>query len=230
MNFYFFHIGELTNIQTMMVDSIRITNPDSRIIQVTDHHTLKLEKVDKCLRFDGSKDNIMKFRFDAYSNILYEKNSENIFLDTDMLVLKKLSSQDIFKKSDIVFCKREFNTESMVNINLHNLNMKEYINKTLLQAWPFMGCFIASKNNNLFTEMNDMYDLLENKYKFWYGDQIILKKYYEKFSSKIDLVGEAKYANVTLRIDDNSDVRIMHFKGMKKKHMLNFYLNYFNLN
>ena len=55
MNFFFFHIGDLTNINTMMVDSIRKTNPDSSITQVTDHHTLKLEKVDNCLRFDGNK-------------------------------------------------------------------------------------------------------------------------------------------------------------------------------
>ena len=93
MNFFFFHIGELTNINTMMVDSIRKTNPDSCITQVTDHHTLKVEKVDNCLRFDGSKENIMKFRFEAYAKISLEENSENIFLDTDMLVLKKLSSK-----------------------------------------------------------------------------------------------------------------------------------------
>lgn len=227
MNFFFFHIGDLTNINTMMVDSIRKTNPDSSITQVTDHHTLKLEKVDNCLRFDGNKENIMKFRFEAYAKIPLEENSENIFLDTDMLVLKKLSSKDIFKKSEIIFCQREFNTELMVNIDLYNLNMTEYHNKTLLEAWPFMGCFIATKKINLFSEMNEMYDLIENKYKFWYGDQIILNKYYKKFSNHIGLVGEKEYANVTLSIDHFSDIKIMHFKGKKKKQMLNFYLNYF---
>ena len=49
----------------------------------------------------------MKFRFEAYAKIPLEENSENIFLDTDMLVLKKLSSKDIFKKSEIIFCQRE---------------------------------------------------------------------------------------------------------------------------
>ena len=75
--------------------------------------------------------------------------------------------------------------------------------------------------------MNEMYDLIENKYKFWYGDQIILNKYYKKFSNHIGLVGEKEYANVTLSIDHFSDIKIMHFKGKKKKQMLNFYLNYF---
>ena len=226
MNIFFFHIGETIEIPKMMVDSIKRTNPGSKIYQITDNHTLIIDQVDECLRFKGNYKNIMKFRFEAYSKIVIDNNKENIFLDTDMLVLKKLDQNDIFKKHDTVFCKRQFNTNNLVNINLHNLNMTEYLNKTMLEAWPFMGCFIATKKKNLFIEMNEMYESLEEKYKFWYGDQIILKKYFEKYHHEIDLIGEYEYANLLSSYDARSNIKIMHFKGIKKNQMKDFYSRY----
>ena len=36
INFYFFHIGENVSLPKMMVQSIRITNGNSQIFQITD--------------------------------------------------------------------------------------------------------------------------------------------------------------------------------------------------
>ena len=90
-----------------------------------------------------------------------------------------------------------------------------------------MGCFIATKNQNLYSDMDKMYEQLDEKYKFWYGDQIVLKKYYEIFDQSINLVDELEYGNLDTNVNSFKNIKIMHFKGNRKINMKNFYLNYF---
>ena len=126
----------------------------------------------------------MKFRFEAFSKINLDSKTSNLFIDEDMLIINKIEPNEIFNGYETTFCKRYFNTKSLVNIDFQNLNMTEYKNKTLL--WPFMGCFIATKNQNLYSDMDKMYEQLDEKYKFWYGDQIVLKNII-KFLIKVSI-------------------------------------------
>lgn len=229
LNFYFFHIGNDPILPDMMISSIRNTNTKSKVFQITDRFSTKLENVDDCFRFDGYTKNIMKFRMEAYSKVPLLDKSSALFLDTDMLVLKEIEEQDLFKNAEVVFCKREINFNALVNINYNNMNMTEYRNMTLGEAWPFLGCFIGVKDSKPFVEMNYMYNDLERKYKTWYGDQIVLKKYAENNLKKIRTVGEKDYAFVPYRNIISKNTKIAHFKGKDlKKFMKTCYEHFFS--
>ena len=64
IDFYFFHIGDETDLPYMMINSIRKTNKDSRIFQLTDKKTNQIKITDDCYRFDGNKNSLMKLRFE----------------------------------------------------------------------------------------------------------------------------------------------------------------------
>lgn len=210
----------------MMVDSIKKTNPQSKVIQVTDISSPEVDQIDDCLRFNLNISQLMKFRFEAYSRIKLEKNISNLFIDSDMLIMRPLKNLNILLKKDIILCKRQINIYAKVNTNLHNLNMTEYKNKTAIEAWPYLGCFIAMSNKNYFEEMNKMYNKLPEKYKFWYGDQIILKDYSDSHSELTSCVGELQYACLPT-INSQNDVNIFHFKGNNKSLMIDYYNNFF---
>ena len=226
INFYFFHVGGDVSLPKMLVGSIKISNPKSKIYQITDNDSPELEQLDGCFRFNGIKENIMKFRMETYASINIKKSENAIFLDTDMLVVKELNEKILFKENDIVFCQRQFNFNVPVNINYNNLDMVEFKNMKMGEAWPYLGCFLAIKNKNPIHIMNEMYDILDEKYKFWYGDQIILKKFASKFSEKITFVLENEYACVPDALFGNKNksilknVYILHFKGKQYKNIM----------
>lgn len=241
MNFYFFQTGNEIDYASLLVNSIRKTNPKSRIIQVSDIDTPEIDNIHDCLRFSGDKKNICKFRFDCYSKIDFEKNTENIFLDTDMIVLEELSPKLIFQSFEDIFCLRHYPIKLIASDNDYFKNKPEYLNKTFSEVMPILACFIATKNINLFKTMNKMYESLDDDLKYWYGDQIILKKYCETYKKNIGLVSEYYYGNLDIKIfkdgqfDKNllleNKIKIIHFKGEnRKKHMRNFYLDWFEKN
>lgn len=224
--FYFLHIGSINDIVQMFIQSIRITNPNSKITQITDMRSDKISDVDSCIRHEGDVSDLMKFRTEAFSKVEFENNTSNIFLDTDMLVIKKINTELLFNQSPSVLCQRFYDVDEPVNFNYMNLKMFENINKKLGDVWPILGCFIALKKENVFKEVNDIYNQLEKKYYKWYGDQIALKIFYEKNKKNIKLVNEKIYANAYP--DENYlDSYILHFKGSKKKTMKDFFNNIF---
>lgn len=226
LSFYFFHIGQDIFLPKMLVCSIKISNPLSKIYQITDNDSPEVEKIDGCIRFNGNKENIMKFRMETYASLDVKKNENAIFLDTDMLVVKKINEKSLFKQNDIVFCKRQFDYDSLVNIDYNNLNMLEFQNMKMGEAWPYLGCFLAIRNKNSISIMNEMYNILDEKYKRWYGDQIVLKKFASRFPKKITFVEENEYACVPGALFANKNkpisknVHILHFKGKKYKNIM----------
>ena len=117
INFYFFHVGGDVSLPEMLVGSIKISNPKSKIYQITDNDSPEVDQLDGCFRFNGNKENITKFRMETYSSINIKKNENAVFLDTDMLVVRELKEKIIFKKKDIVFCQRQFGCENLVNVD-----------------------------------------------------------------------------------------------------------------
>ena len=235
LSFYFFHIGDDKDLPEMLVHSLKISNPGCKVYQISDYDSPEVSNVDKCFRFKGNVSNIMKFRMETYSKIKLEKNIPAIFLDTDMLVFKKLNEKQLFKENNFVFCKREIDIDNYVNVNYNNLNMVELKNKKIGDVWPYLGCFFAIKDINPFIEMNNMYDHLDEKYRYWYGDQIVLKQYAIKNKKNITFVGEKEYACAPEALfgSDSLDIRqkfkIIHFKGKKfKKLMIKSYNHLIN--
>ena len=227
IDFYFFHIGNDNDLAQMMINSIKFTNKNSKIYQLTDKNTPQIDKVDDCYRFDGNKNNIMKFRMEAYSKTQLNKNRYSLFLDTDMLVLKKLNLSKYFKNSEVLLCKREINVHQIVNIDFNNMDMQEYNNKSVGEVWPYLGCLIGVKNSSSLIRMNQMYNNLEEKYKIWYGDQIILKTFVHQNYSKTSFVGELEYAHVPSDNKISKDTKIIHFKGNRLKPYMKICYEYF---
>ncbi|MDA9164941.1 hypothetical protein N9O66_03175 [Alphaproteobacteria bacterium] len=227
IDFYFFHIGDEIDLPKMLVNSILKTNKNSRVFQLTDKITKKIDNTYDCYRFNGDKNSIMKFRMEAYSKTFLNNGRFSIFLDTDMLVLKEINLNKLFGKSDLILCKRELNANLLVNIDFNNMNMKEYEGKTMIEAWPYLGCFIGVKDSKTLIEMNQMYDNLENKYKLWYGDQIILKKYALENPRKTSFIGENEYACVPVNNKISKQANIIHFKGKKLKPYMKTCYQYF---
>lgn len=226
-DFYFFHIGDDIDLPKMMVNSIRMTNKNSRIFQLTDTTTKQIQITDGCYRFKGNTNSIMKFRMEAYSKTILYKNRFSIFLDTDMLVLKEINLSKMFQKSDLILCKRVFNSNQLVNIHFNDMNMEEYKGKTMGESWPYLGCFIGVNNNKNLFEMNQMYDNLKQKYKFWYGDQIVLKDFAQKNRTKTAFVNETEYAYLPLNNKISKQAKILHFKGKKLKSYMKTCYSYF---
>ena len=71
--------------------------------------------------------------------------------------------------------------------------------------------------------MNKMYNELEDKYKHWYGDQTVLKKFAFDNPSLISIVSEKEYADLPLNCTINQNAKILHFKGQLKPLMKTFY-------
>lgn len=227
IDFYFFQIGDEAELAKMMISSIRQTNKSSRIYQLTDKKTKKIKTTDGCYRFDGNTNTIMKFRMEAYSKTILNKGRFSIFLDTDMLVLKEIKLNNLFEKSDLVLCKRELNATQLVNINFNDMNMEEYKGKMMFEAWPYLGCFIGVNNSENLIKMNQMYNELEQKYKLWYGDQIVLKKFALENPTKTSFVNETEYAYLPLNNRISKQAKIIHFKGKKLKSYMKTCYQYF---
>ena len=104
--------------------------------------------------------------------------------------------------------------------------MIELKNQKLGDVWPYLGCFFAIKNINPFFEMNKMYDLLDEKYNYWYGDQTILKQYATINEKNITFVGENEYACLPEALfgpngnNIRQNLNILHFKGKKFKKLM----------
>jgi len=230
VDFAFFHVGEDFTLPKMLCESIRITNPNSNIIQLTDKRTpILTDLVTKFLRVDGNKDNLMFLRSKAYQS--YDIDKPTLFLDTDMLVIKEIDENDIFKNNDLVLCEREFqkdlNDDTFKNYLLKN-DLTEYINQSLYEIFPILGCFIGARKTELLKIAHALYTKYSDNKKKWNGDQFALKEIYQNNKDKIDLIGENKIAYPIRRDEEFQNSFIIHFKGNLKIMMKPYFDRIFN--
>ncbi len=66
--FVFLQIGEDPKTE-LMVNSINLSNPNSRIIQCSDLYTRKINGVSEVLRLDSDVTNLMTFRLEAFAKL-----------------------------------------------------------------------------------------------------------------------------------------------------------------
>lgn len=228
--FNFFHSGLDTKLPECLVRSIKISNPTAKIRQLSDLDTPLIAGVDDCVRLAGSKEHIMLFRARAYAELKFD-DALNIFVDTDMLVIRQISPHS-FPPGKITVCERFFDKNSMVNTDFKGMGMFEYVNKSLYEAWPYLGCFLATRTSAPLVELYYLMQSLEPKYKDWYGDQIALKSYVEREKEKICTVSERRFAYLPDSMNDwglvceDDDICLVHFKGLRKKLMPEFFRLY----
>jgi len=223
VDFVFFHIGPDLTLPEMLVNSIKKTNSKSKIIQLSDLTTPQVSLTDEIQRFQGNQENIMYFRAEAYLQANF--NNPTIFIDTDMLVIKEITEDEVFGPNKYIFCERYF--DNLINpeyLKLHDLEAN--LGKTLKQIFPFLGCFIGAKDNKIFQEIYKNFNKLDKKYRKWNGDQIALADTFKRFK-KVGLISEKEYAYPISAGENFNDSYIIHFKGNNKEKMKTYYSRFF---
>ena len=215
INFVFLHVGEDTR-PNLLVKSIRKYFEKSYIYQCTDLASKEVDGVDKVFRYDGDVKNIMRFRLEAFSSLNLEEKA--IYLDTDMLVIKKFDVD--ISHCDAILCKRSFDLDNLFNTSFRGMDLSEYQNMTLGDVYPFLGCFTVTKSPALWKEAFNIQKSLDKKFHYWYGDQEALKIIKAKNMFNIDTVQESIFACLPEQADKFNLPNIIHFKGAARKNFM----------
>ena len=222
MSFVFFHIStdsETGNIMpNMLVRSIRKHYSDIDIIQVTDRKTQAVSGASNVYRFDGNSDEIMAYRTNAFSKLGLQKKA--IYLDTDMLILKKFNIDDIFNNQDVVLLKRDFMKDAYINTNFRDMDLSYLEGKTIGDVWPYIGCFRGSISSEFWTHCSNYINKLDKQSKYWYGDQDAIREVAKSNYFKINEIGEKDFACPPKFIDKDNAPFIVHFKGHDNKDLM----------
>ena len=217
------HEHEEKNIN-YFIDSIKKNHPESKILQCTDLNSPKITGVDEVFRFNINQNKIMEGRIFAYSKL--NLNEPSLYLDTDMLIIKKIPFNLFIDKAEVILLNRSFNKESLIPEVFRGQTYKEHNNGTLSQIYPYIGCFVIANNKNFWPTCYEIYKTLEDNYKFWFGDQKVLKMVvnYKKF--KFAFLQESEFACPPYFIDEKKAPFVIHFKGKGTKNLIKKYYNY----
>ena len=225
-NIAFVSIGdESHNCADLLVKSIKKTNSNCRIIQISNKEDRNISDIDEKIIFDFKSATFMFNRLESQIAVL-EKFGPTIFLDTDMLVNKDLSAIfDRLLNNDIVFTQRKNNF--YINDTFQNIKFPEFTNKTINEVMPFNGGFLGVSNIVVQKKLLQIYLELPSKFHYWYGDQVALKKIYDTKEFKILLLDSNYNYNVKDISNYDKNICIYHFKGRFKKLINPFYDKYF---
>ena len=137
-----------------------------------------------------------------------------------MLILKKFSLD--FSKGPVL-CKRAYDLDvglkTFIKKEKNNLFFPEHSGKNLGDIYPFVGCFFADKDDTFINKAINVYDHLDQRYQYWFGDQIALREaastnQHVAISESIVACDPLKY------LEDKSPSAIFHFKGKKLKPLM----------
>ena len=254
-NIAFVSLGqENSKYGRMLVDSIKKTNSSFRIIQISKIDDDKIKNIDEKLTSNFNAKSLMLNRLESQIKVV-KKYGATIFLDADMIVTKDLSKVfDLLKEYDLILTKRKNDfllKDKILNIKFPDLTNKtandfvrhvnpwlikesflnirfpEFTNKNANESMPFNGGFIASSSVVFLEKILEIYLKLPKRFRYWYGDQVALKKIFDKQKSKIKILETTYNYNVENLSDYNEEVYIYHFKGEFKKLMKPFFRRYF---
>ena len=231
-NIAFVSIGdESHNCADLLVKSIKKTNANCRIIQISKKEDKNISDVDEKLIYDFESATFMLNRLESQIAVL-EKFGPTIFLDADMLVSKDLSEIfDTLLNNDLVFTQRKNNfylNDTFIN-NEHGISIKfpEFTDKTSNEVMPFNGGFLGANNVTSLNKLLQIYLELPQKFHYWFGDQVALKKIYDTEEFKISVLGSNYNYNVKDISNYDKKICVYHFKGRFKKLINPFYDKYF---
>ncbi len=208
---------------SFFISSIKKNHPDCNIIQCSDQTTEKFDDTNRIFRMKVDQNKIMEARIKIYSEL--NLNTTSIFLDTDMLLVQKIPFELFIKKADVFLLKRSFNINSKVPVTFRGQRYENHSTGTLGNLYPFLGCFVVTKNTKFWKECYDIYKKLDNNYKFWFGDQEVLKEIVKRNLYDFAFLSEADFACPPQFIRDSKNPFLIHFKGKKPKDMIESYYN-----
>ena len=229
MNFAFVAIGNMMSFGRLLTYSIRAFHPDSNIIQISDSDAPDIKGVNDRINFNFKKNQIMKNRLETQI-ICLKKYGSVIFLDSDMILVKGIGELEKYiNSSDLVFVDRY--EDHILKTEFKGIKFPEFENKYLNELMPFIGSFLGCRNIHALNETLSIYNMLDSKYSFWYGDQIALKKLYDLNIFNIKIIKSLKYNYSPNNLNDfPKNVSILHFKGFRKDFATNFVTKIFGEN
>lgn len=206
--FVFFHVGDQIKLVNKLIDSIKKTNPQSRIIMCTDAATPLVQGVERIERL-VEREYLMHHRWLAYREL--GLNEPAVYLDTDMIVRGTIDVELLLSDKDYVFCSRSFQKNAGFNGQQRGLDFSEYHNRPINDVYPVLGCFVITRDSSKWTALVAAYEKLADKFKRWYGDQEVLRD----FRGAVNYVEESRYACLPEHADQHTPY-ILHYKGNRK--------------
>lgn len=216
-HFIFFHVGDIT-LPSLLVKTIRKFNPDSKIHFLTDKITNDVNDVDEIFRLDLDRNYLMTARLEAYSK--YQLIDPAIYIDSDMLLLRPIFI-NMFSDKDVYLCKRESNCNNKFNHNFNGLDFSDFEGMTFGQVYPFLACFVYTKNYKFWEDCYSRILNLDEKFKVWYGDQEVLREIYKSREYTFGIINE----NLISALPEHSDPDKTFFAHFKSKHLKDFMPN-----
>ena len=202
----------------LFVRSVRRLMPESHIVQCTDNQTGIIDGVDRVYRHNGDVGNLMNFRLEAFAALSLEGPS--VYLDTDMLMFRALDPEQILGGADVAVLKRVFGADELLNTRFLGMDLSEYAGMQIGKVYPYIGCFALMRSNEFWKECERVMKALPKKFLFWYGDQEAIREVVEARRFNVKEVKESDYACLPEYIDEAAPPFIAHFKGVKRKAMM----------
>ena len=212
-NFVFFHVGDDISYPQKMVKSLLRHNPNANVIMCTDKDTPDVMGITDRREFTVDRENLMFSRMRAFSQLRFEEPA--LYIDTDMIFMDRVVVSELLQGKSVALCRREFGKDSTFNVEQRGMRFDEYEGKTLDELYPFVGCAVATINGYPWEEMLKIYKTLPDKFKKWYGDQEVLRKYIE--SCEVREMPESVIGCLPEHKHDGA--KILHFKGPSRKQL-----------
>ena len=214
--FVFLHVGD-DPVAELLVQSINRTNPDARLIQCTDPLNGQVTGTTDIYRHDGDTSNLMTFRLEAFSSLGLQEPA--IYLDTDMLVLTELNSEDILAGTDVACCERSFGRDSIINASFRGMDLSEYKDKTLGEVYPILAAFTVTRTFDFWAACSKRLLELDDKFHFWYGDQEAMRDVVRLNKFDLRLIPESVFACLP-EFSLSTSPKLLHFKGAQRKKLM----------
>jgi len=214
--FVFLHVGD-DPIAELLAQSIIRTNRDARLIQCADPLTGQVTGTTDIYRHDGDTSNLMTFRLEAFSGLGLQEPA--IYLDTDMLVLTELNSEDILAGTDVACCERSFSRDAPINTSYLGMDLSEYENKTFGEVYPILAAFTVTRTFDFWAACSKRLLELDDKFHFWYGDQEAMRDVARLNIFNLRLIPESVFACLP-EFSQRTSPKVLHFKGVKRKKLM----------
>ncbi|MBT3305176.1 MAG: hypothetical protein HN377_01705 [Alphaproteobacteria bacterium] len=224
--FVFLHVGNDTDLATILVQSIRAQNSNARIIQCTDSETPSVNGADDVIRIDGDTGHLMVFRLQCFSQLGLEETA--LYLDTDMICVAEISPETFLDGCDAAVCERDFEKDALFradhphpDLTRQGWTFSEHEGKTLNETFPYVACATITRNHRFWDDCLETLLGLEEKYHVWYGDQEAIRRVVDGGIIKIGTIPENRFGHLPGSPDpDGGSPLLLHFKGAERKQMM----------
>ncbi len=217
--YVFFFVGKDIGQPCVLVNSIRLAQPDAKIIQCSDSATPEIVGCDHVHRTLNCSDKrqLMLERIEAFKSL--GLLTPAVYIDTDIIWLRPLNILDRLSDYWAVVCQRSFYAETIFkSTQSHGVSFPEHESKTIGETFPILACFTISASYHFWEELSEVLYALPDRYRTWYGDQEALKIL---LSTKGEAIGFAKEEEVAclpefFRPNEKIPYAV-HFKGPSRK-------------